>query len=133
MSIATILLIAVGAAIGAPVRFVAERRLLGSWPRGTLLVNAAGSLLLGLLVGYAIAQPAQPTSLLALVGTGFCGALTTFGGFAAQTLDLIAIPSAVPTLAARILGPLRRGLAYSLGSLTLCLLLAWIGFTATSR
>ena len=49
---ATVLLIAVGAAFGAPTRFIIDRRLNGRWPRGTLMVNLAGSLILGLAVGY---------------------------------------------------------------------------------
>jgi CrcB protein len=71
----TALLVALGAALGAPVR-----HLTGQWlgsPRGTLAVNVAGSAVLGLLVG------AGP-SAYALVGVGFCGALTTFSTFAVE-------------------------------------------------
>ena len=84
-----VLLIAVGAALGACARFIIDRRLNGRWPRGTLLVNLLGSLILGIAVGYSLSTPSGSALMLALVGTGFCGALTTFGGFAAQTMDLL--------------------------------------------
>ena len=46
-------------------------------PWGTLAVNAAGSLLLGVLAGAALVGGATSTAGL-LVGVGFCGALTTY-------------------------------------------------------
>ena len=51
-------------------------------PRGTLAVNTVGSLALGALVGAAVSGDA-----MALLGTGFCGALTTYSAFAVQTVD----------------------------------------------
>ena len=69
----TALLVAVGAGLGAPLRLVVDRWL-GAL-RGTLLVNGVGSLLLGLVVGAS-------DPVVALVGTGFCGAFTTFSTYA---------------------------------------------------
>ncbi len=86
------LCVVLGASLGAPLRVVVERTLAGGYPRGTLLVNVVGSALLGLLAGAASTSDAPPTVALALLGTGFCGSLTTFGGFAAQVLDLAAGP-----------------------------------------
>ena len=71
----TPLWVALGAAVGAPLRFLVARRLPGL--RATLLVNVVGSAVLGALVH------ASP-SAAALVGTGFCGALTTFSTFAVE-------------------------------------------------
>jgi CrcB protein len=85
-----VLLVALGAAVGAPVRFLVERRLAGAYPWGTFAVNVVGSALLGGLV--AAAGTSSTTPVVALVGTGFCGALTTFGGYAAQVLDLASGP-----------------------------------------
>ncbi|MFB6150598.1 MAG: CrcB family protein [Haloarculaceae archaeon] len=51
--------------------------------RDTLAVNAAGSLLLGALA----ATPVDGSVALAL-GTGFCGAFTTFSTFAFETVRL---------------------------------------------
>ena len=80
----TALLVAAGAFVGAPLRFLVASRLDGErFPYGTLLVNVAGSFVLGLLSGAAIAGDA-----LALLGVGFCGGLTTYSAFAVQTQRL---------------------------------------------
>lgn len=71
----TPLYVALGAAVGAPLRFLAALWLPG--PRATLLVNVIGSALLG---GLVHASP----SVAALLGTGLCGALTTFSTFSVE-------------------------------------------------
>ncbi|MEO3809089.1 CrcB family protein [Sphaerisporangium sp. B11E5] len=87
MSTATVLLVAAGAAAGAPARYLADRAVqarTGSvFPWGTLVVNVVGSALLGFLA----ALPAGGT-LMATAGTGFCGALTTYSTFGYETLRL---------------------------------------------
>jgi CrcB protein len=110
----TALLVALGAVLGAPLRYLVDRTLrlrLGAvLPWGTFAVNVAGSALLGFLVAAAVPPP-----LLALAGTGFCGALTTYSTFGAETLALAeggrrgaalvnAVGSAVTCLAAATLG-----------------------------
>ncbi|WP_446210061.1 fluoride efflux transporter CrcB [Micromonospora sp. IBSANI012] len=83
----TVLLIAIGAALGAPLRYLTDRAVQarhGSpFPWGTLTVNVVGSLLLGAVA----AVPAAP-AVTALLGTGFCGALTTWSTFGYETLRL---------------------------------------------
>ncbi|TDC45228.1 fluoride efflux transporter CrcB [Micromonospora sp. KC207] len=83
----TVLLIALGAAVGAPLRYLTDRavqaRHASPFPWGTLTVNVLGSLVLGALV----AAPAGP-AVAALLGTGFCGALTTYSTFGYETLRL---------------------------------------------
>ncbi len=51
------------------------------FPFGTLFVNIAGSFLLGFLTGLAIHHELSPF-IMAVLGTGFCGALTTFSTLA---------------------------------------------------
>lgn len=65
---------------GAALRSAAEVRGLarGRKPQVTATVNAAGSLLLGLLVGL---LAGRHPDLLAALGTGLCGGLTTFSGW----------------------------------------------------
>ncbi|WP_346620720.1 CrcB family protein [Blastococcus montanus] len=95
----TPLLVALGAAVGAPLRLLATR-VAGRGGRdpapGTLVVNVAGSAVLGLLLGLADV----PAGVVVLVGTGFCGALTTFSTFGADVVRL------------RADGALARPLAY---------------------
>ncbi|MGW1762733.1 fluoride efflux transporter CrcB [Streptomyces sp. NPDC002073] len=85
------LLVVVGAAIGAPLRYLTDRAVQarhdGVFPWGTFTVNAAGCLLLGALTGAVLAGDA-PAGLQALLGTGLCGALTTYSTFSYETLAL---------------------------------------------
>ncbi len=77
----TLLLVALGAAVGAPLRFVTGHLLdhhRFAW--GTLLVNVVGSTLLGLFSGWGL--DGHPSALL---GVGFCGGLTTYSAFAVRT------------------------------------------------
>lgn len=81
----TALLVAVGAALGAMGRHavMTALRTRGSTAAGgVLVVNATGSLLLGLVAGHA--SGAAPGWLLPLVGIGFCGAYTTFATHAVE-------------------------------------------------
>jgi CrcB protein len=112
-----ILLVALGAALGAPARFLVERRLAGAYPWGTFVVNIVGSGVLGALV--AVAGDSSTTPVVALIGTGFCGALTTFGGYAAQVLDLAVAPAAVPGGQRAV-----RSVVYAAASVVLCVAVA---------
>ena len=78
----TVLLVALGAALGAPVRYVTAHLLDDRLPWGTVTVNVVGSFLLGLFGGLALTG-----DTLAFLGTGFCGGLTTYSAFAVQTHD----------------------------------------------
>lgn len=79
-------------ALGAPVRYLVDGfvgdRTEGAFPWGTFLVNVTGSLVLGLLSGLSLyrAFPATPRVVL---GTGFCGAYTTFSTFSFETVRLL--------------------------------------------
>jgi fluoride exporter len=85
------LLVVVGAMVGAPLRYLTDRAVQsrhGSlFPWGTFAVNVAGCLVLGTLTGAAAAGAAGP-HLQLLLGTGLCGALTTYSTFSWETLRL---------------------------------------------
>jgi fluoride exporter len=74
--------VALGAALGAPLRYLAGQLLDRRLPWGTITVNVVGSFALGTCSGAGLAGHA-----LAFLGTGFCGALTTFSALAVQTHD----------------------------------------------
>jgi CrcB protein len=86
----TVLLVAVGAAVGAPLRYLVDRAVQGRhdslFPWGTFAVNIAGSFLLGLLAAAGLHTPAR---LMAALGTGLCGALTTYSTFGYETVRLL--------------------------------------------
>jgi fluoride exporter len=123
----TVLLIALGAAIGAPTRFIIDRYLNGAWPRGTLLVNLLGSLIFGVVAGYSLGATESRNVLLAFIGIGFCGSLTTFGGFAAQTVDLLQLGRSDTSRSSV------AGVLYATGSLVGCIVVAWIGLITALR
>jgi fluoride exporter len=75
--------VALGASVGAPLRYALGQRFDGALPWGTLAVNVVASLVLGLCVGWSLDGAA-----LALVGAGFCGGMSTYSSFAVQTRDL---------------------------------------------
>ena len=85
----TVLLVVVGAMVGAPLRYVTDRvvqsRHDSVFPWGTLAVNVAGCLVLGALSG---SGAAGTSPLAVLLGTGFCGALTTYSTFSYETVRL---------------------------------------------
>ena len=85
----TPLLVAVGALVGAPLRLLADRVAVARRGRatalGTLTVNVVGSAVLGVLLGLS----APPSWVVALVGTGFCGTLTTFSTFGYDVVRLV--------------------------------------------
>jgi fluoride exporter len=114
----TALLVVLGAAVGAPTRYLTDlavQRLHSSaFPWGTWSVNVVGSFVLGVVVA------ADSSWLTSLVGTGFCGALTTFSTFGYETVRLAeegepatAVSNVVLSLAA---GLVAAALGWALGS-----------------
>ncbi|MFF8289640.1 fluoride efflux transporter CrcB [Streptomyces sp. NPDC016309] len=85
------LLVAAGAAVGAPLRYLTDRAVQARhdsvFPWGTFAVNVVGCLVLGVVTG-AVTAGAAGSSLRLLLGTGLCGALTTYSTFSYETLRL---------------------------------------------
>lgn len=107
------LLIALGAAVGAPSRWLldgyVQSRHDSVFPWGTLVINTLGSLLLGVLLGVS-AEGDELVGLLALAGTGFCGAFTTFSTFAYETV-VLAEEGSSPLGVLNVVGSVLAGLA----------------------
>ncbi|MEV0634668.1 fluoride efflux transporter CrcB [Streptomyces sp. NPDC050619] len=85
------LLVVAGAMVGAPLRYLTDRAVQSRhdsvFPWGTFAVNVTGCLVLGLLTG-AVAAGSAGSHLQLLLGTGLCGALTTYSTFSYETLRL---------------------------------------------
>ncbi len=110
---------AAGGAIGAAARLavvVAAMRLFGpAFPWGTMIVNVAGSLLMGLLVGWLATRSAGSEAMRAFLATGVLGGFTTFSAF---SLDFALLWERKAHVAA---------LAYAAGSVALSLAAVFAG------
>lgn len=89
-----ILWVGAGGAVGSALRYLVWRLLgaTGGFPWATVLVNVAGSFVLGLLAGL-YAGRVGPTMRLALF-FGFLGGFTTFSTFTSETVVLARTGSA---------------------------------------
>ena len=88
----TLLAVSAASAVGAPTRYLLDRaiatRRASTLPLGTMAINLTGAFLLGLLTGLA-AHHGMPKQALVVLGTGFCGAYTTFSTFSYETMRLV--------------------------------------------
>ena len=119
--------VALGGALGSMARYgisIAAARIWGSaFPWGTLIVNAAGSFVIGFfgtLTASGGMLPASP-GLRTFVMVGFCGGFTTFSSFSLQTLELARGREGLSALANVV------------GSVVLCLLLVAGGYYLGSQ
>ena len=84
--------VCMGGLVGAPTRAVVDRAVMShrsaTFAFGTLVVNATGSILFGVLTGLHLSHHLGSVAL-ALFGTGFCGAYTTFSTFTYEVLGLL--------------------------------------------
>ena len=105
-----LLLVAIGGAVGAALRYEVGRislRLMGpAFPWGTLAVNLVGGLLMGLLAGVLARQDGGAQARL-LLGVGVLGGFTTFSAFSLETFNMIergALGTAGAYVAASVVG-----------------------------
>lgn len=78
-----LLYIAIGGFFGAFLRYAISKKLNRSLPYGTFIVNMIGSFFLG----YLFYQGMSETEY-AFLGSGFCGAFTTFSTFKVEAFQL---------------------------------------------
>jgi CrcB protein len=84
--------VALAGAIGAPARYLIDLWVRGSrssdFPWGTFVINATGSIVLGFITGLALYHGLGKLPRV-IIGTGFCGAYTTFSSFSYETVKLL--------------------------------------------
>jgi CrcB protein len=109
--------IALGAALGALLRWYLAMRLNASFPQlppGTLAANILGGYLIGIAMAVFLANPMLPREWQLLTVTGFLGGLTTFSTFSAEVVTAL--------LEGRALWALSTVLAHVVGSVVMTLL-----------
>ena len=80
-----LLLVFVGGGFGSVLRYLIGKYLNNTEngiPYGTFLANVLGSLLIGLILGYALKNNSLSSNQTLILATGFCGGFTTFSTFA---------------------------------------------------
>ena len=116
--------IAAGGVLGALARYLVSVWLAGAtgsgFPWATLLINLAGSILLGFLL-RSFPTWSSPPDARAFLTVGFCGSFTTFSTFGYETVSL---------LQARAFGV---AVAYAGGSFAVGLLAVVLGLAAGGR
>jgi CrcB protein len=110
--------VAVAGAIGANARYLVDLLVGGRWPTrfplGTFVINVSGAFVLGFITGLVLYH-AFPRTPQVLLGTGFCGAYTTFSTFTFETARL-AETDAVRLSVVNVVGGVAGGtLAAALG------------------
>ena len=86
------IVIAIGASVGAWLRWLLGIKLNALFPTippGTVVANMVGGYLIGLTIAFLAASPSLSPEWRLLIITGFCGGLTTFSTFSAETVTLI--------------------------------------------
>ena len=88
-----VLMVGAGGLLGAVLRYLLATWVQGAagggFPYGTLAVNAAGCLAIGLVAGYAEARQPLSAEAQAFVVVGVLGGFTTFSAFGIDTIRLV--------------------------------------------
>lgn len=122
----SLLLVALGGALGSMARFKLSGWVLHqtpNWrfPAGTLAVNLLGCLIAGLLAGMAVKQDVFTSEARLFLFTGLLGGFTTFSAFGLETLLLLKRGEAGVAIANVVI------------SVVIGLLVAWLGYAITAR
>ena len=118
------LLVFIGGGFGSGLRYLIGKYLnssLGGFPIGTFTVNIIGSLLIGLILGYAAKENSLSQNQVLLLATGFCGGFTTFSAFAHENFQLLKT------------GDIIQFSIYTIGSIVVGLIAVFIGIYITKN
>ena len=86
-----LILVGVGGGIGSIFRYLISRIIpfsQGHFPWATFIVNIAGCLIIGLLIGIAVKHQSSAENIRLLLVAGFCGGFTTFSTFSLENVYL---------------------------------------------
>lgn len=115
-----LLFIGIGSFVGGVLRYLTAQwvqgKFLSAFPFGTLGVNIAGCLAIGLVFGLS-ERSSLPMEWRLFLATGLCGGFTTFSAFSNETLALLRD------------GQYGYAATYVVASVLLGLLATFIGFT----
>lgn len=118
MTLTIALGLVIAGALGAPARYLldgfVQDRTSGAFPWGTFVINASGSFVLGVIDGAALYH-AFPNTPKVWLGTGFCGAYTTFSTFTFETIRLLEEGAISDAFRYALLSLLTGALAAALG------------------
>jgi CrcB protein len=105
-----------GGAVGAIMRVWIGRHLLttAAWPWATFVINVCGTIVLAYSATRLQERLPLSTYRRPFLGTGFCGAFTTFSTMEVETLDLLRS------------GHVARAVAYALASIACGYLAVWV-------
>ena len=113
-------IIALGGGIGSVSRYLvtiwAAERFGSAFPYGTLLVNVAGSFIIGLFMTLFLERLELDPQWRLFIAVGFLGGLTTFSSFSYETLRLVQE------------GAMSQAFANAGSNVILCLASTWAGF-----
>ncbi len=110
-----ILLVGAGSFAGGALRFAVSKLLNTGFPWGTMLVNVAGCLLIGMFYGLIERGDLGSPAVRLLLTAGFCGGFTTFSAFVNENFMMLKGGEVVPFI------------LYTAGSIVLGLAATWFG------
>lgn len=121
-----LLYISIGGLLGTLARYslqgwIQTRSGVGAFPVGTLVINLAGSFVLGFVIRYATGSTVVSPEMRAALTIGFCGAFTTMSTFSYESVALLG------------LGEYWRAAVYMGGTIVGCLAAVVMGTALANR
>ncbi len=111
------LLVGLGGCIGSMMRYATWYFFRSTtFPAATLLVNIAGSLVIGIVIGLSIKDVDFSQGWKLFLATGICGGFTTFSAFSIENLQMLQNSKYFLSL------------AYICSSIIFGIAAAWLGF-----
>lgn len=112
-----LLIVAAGGALGSIARFLIYVIYpKNNFPVNTLIINIAGSFVIGLLYAISLKQNNISEPTLLFWATGICGGFTTFSTFSLENIQLLQSGKVIPAV------------LYTIISITGGLLACWLGY-----